>query len=875
MRLINKYIIINEIEKRKSIIRSISSLLLIQFYIIFTLGYLNITPQLYNYEVIHASAIIFTAGLFLLLTPTITNQIRQAINDKYYATTLLIFLAITYELAYLATVPPYYGLSLGASLDTATYLQSFASLTYYRQFLVSFVGPFFGVHASPILLLIYPIYEVYPSIFTLMTIQVAILMLPMPLMYKLGMKIFNNQKHALATVLLYIVYPWITTAYAPFEVVTLAGSLMAMALIAMYLNDKRAYWVSLNLAMASVEYVPLFGIGLSIYQALTREFRKLAIPTLAYSMAWLIADYYLVMYFSGWTHNIFSNLYGAALSSLLTSITNKLLSLKAKAIVIDPQAHGDANMTSILSGIVQQAVSQYNVKVQYLIEVFGPLAFMNFLEPQTILLMPWLAALLTSFTPYYIPNVYYTILISAVALPATIWILRKLGVETRKKALTALLVINTIAGLLMGPLTPLSGLYYGNTIPNWNAPVTNQYDLAMIRLANYIPWNASVAVPATAVPWYSITRYGWGTHGVPFFGPNSNTQYVIYSPLIPTGYPFSTGGAEYRPYAFNDGAWVLKANYTGPIKIINGFYYEGTYVIDPILPGTWQYPIAQIPPTNITIQIKTEVKPQQAITLINTTLLKTQLQQPQGIACGIGPGEIEIPGDTYIAQPISIGETTRINTITIFASYMTNLAMAELAITSSPIPNQEDTIYTYTFTTPWLCSPHSWSTPITANPGITLKPGTYYIILTFPIQGQIICEQIPNTPKALLINATTGQVIKQLPCTLGTIMALNTQNNTEITSPINVTINILGNGIKIKGNQEITIYMETKNVTNLVLTINTQELQPDAQLIIKLKIITQDTSSSVMPWYLIPTIGLIPEYIIISLIIILLVKFFM
>ncbi|ADY00286.1 hypothetical protein VMUT_0069 [Vulcanisaeta moutnovskia 768-28] len=843
--------------------------LIIQFYIIWALGYLNIAPQLYNYAVIHALAIIFTIGLLLPLSPIILNQIRQAINDKYYAATLLIFLAITYELTYLATVPPYYGLSLGASLDTATYLQSFASLTYYRKFLESFVGPFFGVHASPILLLIYPIYEVYPSIFTLMTIQVAILMLPMPLMYKLGMKIFNNQKHALATALLYILYPWITTAYAPFEVVTLAGSFMAMALIAMYLNDKRAYWVSLTLAMASVEYVPLFGIGLSIYQALTREFRKLAILTLAYSMAWLIADYYLVMYFSGWTHNIFSNLYGAALSSLLTSITNKLLSLKAKAIVIDPQSHGDVNMASILSGIVQQAVSQYNVKVQYLIEVFGPLAFMNFLEPQTILLMPWLAALLTNFTPYYIPNVYYTILISAVALPATIWILRKLGVETRKKALTALLVINTIAGLLMGPLTPLSGLYYGNAIPNWNAPVTNQYDLAMIQLANYIPWNASVAVPATAVPWYSITRYGWNEHGVPFLGPSGDTEYVVYSPLIPTGYPFSIGSTEYRPYIFDDGAWLLKANYTGPIKIINGFYYENTYVINPILPGTWQYPIAQIPPTNITIQIKTEVKPQQAITLINTTLLKTQLQQPQGIACGIGPGEIEIPGNTYIAQPITIGEVTRINTITIFASYITNLATAELAITSSPIPNQENTIYTYTFGTPWWCSPHSWATPITANPGITLKPGTYYIILTFPVQGQTICEQILNAPKALLINSTTGQVIRQLPCTLGTIITLNAQNIIEATPQINATINILGNNIEVHGNQEITMQVETKNIANLVLAINSSGVEPNTQLIIKLKITTQGIKEPPTLWYSIPTIGLIPVYLLLILVILL------
>lgn len=99
MQLINRYVIINEIEKRKIIIKLVSLPLLIQFYIVFTLGYLSITPRLYNYEVIHISAIAFTVGFFLFMIPTIANQVRQAINDKYYAVTLLIFLAITYELA--------------------------------------------------------------------------------------------------------------------------------------------------------------------------------------------------------------------------------------------------------------------------------------------------------------------------------------------------------------------------------------------------------------------------------------------------------------------------------------------------------------------------------------------------------------------------------------------------------------------------------------------------------------------------------------------------------------------------------------------------------------------------------------------------------
>lgn len=387
---------------------------------------------------------------------------------------------------------------------------------------------------------------------------------------------------------------------------------------------------------------------------------------------------------------------------------------------------------------------------------------------------------------------------------------------------------------------------------------------------------------STAVPWYSITRYGWGgNHGVPFLGPNSNTQYVVYSPLVPTGYPYSTGGSEYSPYAFDDGAWILKANYTGPIKIINGFYYENTYVISPILPGTWQYPIAQIPPTNITIQIKTEVKPQQAITLLNTTLLKTQLQQPQGIACGDilgpgGPGEIIIPGGTYVVQPITINETTKINSITVFASYTAGIAMPQIIISSAPliITSGLNILYTYTFGIPWWCLPHSWATPITANPGITLKPGTYYVILTFPVQGgQTICEQIPNTPKALLINATTGQVIQQLPCTLGTIITTNPRNNSQIESPINIAIDILNSTVIMNGNQEVIINIETKNITDLVLTVSTSQISFNYKLIVKISIVTSNYMQPKIQQYLIPTLGLIPEYVILILAIILIFYF--
>lgn len=65
----------------------------------------------------------------------------------------------------------------------------------------------------------------------------------------------------------------------------------------------------------------------------------------------------------------------------------------------------------------------------------------------------------------------------------------------------------------------------------------------------------------------------------------------------------------------------------------------------------------------------------------------------------------------------------------------------------------------------------------------------------------------------------------------------------------------------MNGSQEIMISTEIKNITGLSLTINIPEINSNAQLIIKLKVITQSATEPSMSWYLIPTIGLIPTYL--------------
>jgi len=74
---------------------------------------------------------------------------------------------------------------------------------------------------------------------------------------------------------------------------------------------------------------------------------------------------------------------------------------------------------------------------------------------------------------------------------------------------------------------------------------------------------------------------------VPFFGPNNYTKYEVYSPFVPTGYPYSLNLNNYLPYVFNDGAWLL----IGPFQRPYSFNYTTIVTLLPLTPGQHQYSV--------------------------------------------------------------------------------------------------------------------------------------------------------------------------------------------------------------------------------------------------------------------------------------------
>jgi len=434
----------------------------------------------------------------------------------------------------------YYQLNIGVSLDTATFMQSFASATLYHRLFDSFAVPtYFYNHASPILFLLYPLYLTYPSIVTLVTIEVALATLPTIPLYKLGLRLFGDRRYALLTALAYLLFPWITTYLTnAVEVVIFTAPFFALALYNLYMGNRLGYWLSLTLMMTTIEFAPMLGFFIGLYILATKlDWLKakgkvvLGLETLAFSLAWLFGDFLLVYYFSRGTINIFQNVWGSALSGPLIAITDPIgnavfhFTTHVSSGPSSSSHQAAPSLSSVLESLANNVRVGLHTKAQSTVFLMLPTLFLNLVEPQNLLLLPWLYVMWqTTFPPYYIIWVYYTALAAPAVIVPAMWALRKFRPRVRRALLVTVFITITVSTLFLNVLSPLSALYFHEPLPNPLQPATTPYDLALIQLNDYVPPNASVSVPASAVPWFSSTRYGWNEHGVPFFGPNNYTN---------------------------------------------------------------------------------------------------------------------------------------------------------------------------------------------------------------------------------------------------------------------------------------------------------------------------------------------------------------
>jgi len=260
------------------------------------------------------------------------------------------------------------------------------------------LGPHFGIHFDPILYLFLIPYSIYPSPVTLLVLQSLLLPLGAIPLFWLARDELQSNRAGLAFATVYLLYPPLHGVnWYDFHPECLVPLLLIAAFYYFKKGNFIIYFILIILAMMCKEIVPLivvfmglYGIWMNrrkIWELLTSNPKGLlmdrsivsSLITICVGAAWYIAAGRVIASLSDTaTYNPFTTWFylGGSMFEIMTSVVFRPLYT------------------------LQIAFTPFWGKVVYLLVLFGPLAFMSFLNPPTLLIsLPWLAPSILSLLP--------------------------------------------------------------------------------------------------------------------------------------------------------------------------------------------------------------------------------------------------------------------------------------------------------------------------------------------------------------------------------------------------------------------------------------------------------------------------------------------
>lgn len=352
-------------------------------------------------------------------------------------------------------------------------------------------GVFFGIHFSPILFVILPIYAIYPTPQTLLIFQSFILALGSIPIYKLSMHVLKNRTASILFVLAYLLYPpmhginvtdFHVQAFLPF-----------LFLFSMYFLEKqnwKMYLVFIFLALTCEEHVAfiVLFIGLFIiYQHKThlkiavksKNFKDSVFLTVVVTL--LLAIFWYIM--TLWVRNTFFPLNPSFISTYKASSNWSVLGAADPLLI-----------PIYIFLYPQRAITalQYDflVKIAYVSALFGPLAFMSFHKLRYLIpTIPWFVySLFSNYLPYYYIYIQYTAYVIAfIFVSALHSISSSEMIHLNTKRLRAVLLFSLLAFLVVSPASPIVNMFYDFGLRQLTTRET------MVReILAHVPPNASI-----------------------------------------------------------------------------------------------------------------------------------------------------------------------------------------------------------------------------------------------------------------------------------------------------------------------------------------------------------------------------------------------
>ena len=390
---------------------------------------------------------------------------------------------------------------------------------------------FFGEHVSPILLLVAPLYALVPDPRTLLWLQTVALASGAFAVYWIATRALRDEAAAALFSLAYLAYqPMRNANLFDFHPIALATPLLLFAFHHLESRQWVRFGLFLALAMACQEEIAILVAALGIYVGWVHGRRKTAVALFTLGAVILALDLWVVV--PHFRNGPFSFTYrysylGSSIPEIVTSlVTHPLLVLRHTLIP---------------------------AKLDYLVDVFGPVAFLPFAAPAQLLLTAptFFQNVLSDYAQQYSTRFQYTSPLTPFVFGAAIYGLRRLGTRPER------------IGILLALLVVSAAVFFGESPARQLRQFAPTAHHARLRaVLRDIPAAASVSAQDVVVPHLSRRAQ---IHEYPAL---DDAEYVVLDassstyPLVPKAYDRSVRellvGGDYGVTVWSDSILVLK-----------------------------------------------------------------------------------------------------------------------------------------------------------------------------------------------------------------------------------------------------------------------------------------------------------------------------
>lgn len=450
---------------------------------------------------------------------TVTNMLR---TSDYL--TLLLFSVIYITVVSYVSLSNHYTFRSNA-WDLGIYNQAFYSTLRHGKFFYFTAalpgnpgGSHFGIHFSPILFLLLPIYALRQDPTTLLILRPIIISIGAIPLYWLARDELKDRKLTLLFVGAYFMYLPLIIPSCNFDVEAFLPSFFLFSIYYMKKGKLLRAYTFLILALMVNEFVPFIVITTGLYYFLLN--RRDIIAEIRQRRVTKSLIFSLIIILTGIFWFILA-------TSVISYFNPTALSTKWE--------WGDfgESPTEILINILTNPVKTIYVllsdgqnKFLYISALFGPFLFLSFLDPLTLIMTaPWLIASMLSRNPlYYAIGPQYPAFIAAFIFISAINGLKSLVSFSKQgaKRVATLMVVILILTFLLFPIE--------------RAPIQMRSHETIRQAMNMIPADASISVMPEIFPHFSsrLDAYPYFNEGVDYVLVNINSWWYTVALPRPT-----------------------------------------------------------------------------------------------------------------------------------------------------------------------------------------------------------------------------------------------------------------------------------------------------------------------------------------------------